>query len=89
MRALAGQLAISERQLRNLFTDGVGISPKHLARIERVRSALVRLGHGSRAQLAAYTGCHDQSHLTAEFRTLVGTPPQAFRAGRLPAARPC
>ncbi|RII13777.1 transcriptional activator FtrA [Streptomyces sp. YIM 130001] len=89
VRALAERLAISERQLRNLFTDGVGLSPKHLARIERVRSALARLGQEPRAQLAADTGYYDQSHMTAEFRALMGTPPQAFQSGRLPPIQPC
>ena len=34
------RLAVSERQLRNLFADGVGVSPKHYARIARVRHIL-------------------------------------------------
>lgn len=42
--ALARQLTVSERQLRNLFAEGVGLSPKQLARIERVRSVLAHPG---------------------------------------------
>ncbi|MEY9835709.1 helix-turn-helix domain-containing protein [Streptacidiphilus sp. EB103A] len=87
--ALAERLSISERHLRNLFADGVGLSPKHLARIERVRRVLARPGRRNLAQLAAETGYYDQSHMTAEFHGFMGAPPQAFHAGRLPAAQPC
>ncbi|WP_369232294.1 helix-turn-helix domain-containing protein [Streptomyces sp. R21] len=92
VRELADRLAVSERQLRNLFADGVGLSPKHYARIARVRHVL-RYARRSPdtpwAQLAAVTGFYDQSHMTADFRTLMGVPPTSFFTGRLPAARPC
>ncbi|WP_329581412.1 helix-turn-helix domain-containing protein [Streptomyces sp. NBC_01361] len=89
---VARQLAVSERQLRNLFADGVGLSPKHFARIDRVRQVLAGAGaeeHPRWAGLAHATGYYDQSHMTAEFRALLGVPPTAFVTGRLPAARPC
>lgn len=92
VRALADRLAVSERQLRNLFADGVGVSPKHYARIARVRHILTHAGRSPGipwAQLAAATGYYDQSHMTADFRTLMGVPPTSFFTGRLPAARPC
>ncbi|MFF3613121.1 helix-turn-helix domain-containing protein [Streptomyces sp. NPDC002580] len=92
VRELAHRLAVSERQLRNLFADGVGVSPKHYARIARVRRVLTH-AHRSPdtpwAQLAASTGYYDQSHMTADFRALMGVPPTAFFTGRLPPARPC
>ena len=92
VRELADLLAVSERQLRNLFAEGVGVSPKHYARIARVRHLL---SHARRtpdtpwAQLAAATGYYDQSHMASDFRTLMGVPPTSFFTGRLPAARPC
>ncbi|MFD0885163.1 helix-turn-helix transcriptional regulator, partial [Streptosporangium algeriense] len=89
--AVARHLAVSERHLRALFADAVGLSPKRFERIERLREALT-LAHadGPRwAQLAAATGYYDQSHLTAEFRTLMGVTPAAFFKGRLPAPRSC
>ncbi|GGN91557.1 hypothetical protein GCM10011579_088520 [Streptomyces albiflavescens] len=92
VRELADRLAVSERQLRNLFADGVGVSPKHYARIARVRHILTyarRSPDTPWAQLAAATGYYDQSHMTADFRTLMGVPPTSFFTGRLPAARPC
>jgi transcriptional regulator GlxA family with amidase domain len=91
-RELAQPLAVSERQSRNLFADGVGASPEHYARIARVRRVLT---HARRspdtpwAQPAAATGYYDQSHMTADFRALMGVPPTAFFTGRLPPARPC
>ncbi|MET7700239.1 helix-turn-helix domain-containing protein [Streptomyces sp. NPDC005485] len=92
VRELAGRLAVSERQLRNLFADGVGVSPKHYARIARVRHLLTHARHVPDtpwAQLAAATGYYDQSHMASDFRALMGVPPTSFFTGRLPAARPC
>ncbi|MER6578726.1 AraC family transcriptional regulator [Nonomuraea sp. NPDC001023] len=89
--ALARHLAVSERHLRGLFADAVGLSPKRYERIERVRKALA-LGRadGPRwADLATVTGYYDQSHMTAEFRTLMGVTPAAYFEGRLPALQPC
>ncbi|ACU73015.1 transcriptional regulator, AraC family [Catenulispora acidiphila DSM 44928] len=87
--ALARRLWVSERHLRDLFTDRVGLSPKHFARIQRVRTVLDRAGSTKWAQIASDTGYYDQSHMTADFHTLMGVSPAAFRAGRLPAEQPC
>ncbi|MEU9883291.1 helix-turn-helix domain-containing protein [Streptomyces phaeochromogenes] len=89
VRELARRLAVSERQLRNLFAEGVGVSPKHFARIGRVRHVLAHAGSTGWAELAASTGYYDQSHMTADFRTLMGVPPRSFFTGRLPVAQPC
>jgi AraC-like DNA-binding protein len=87
--ALARRLSVSERHLRDLFTDRVGLSPKCFARIQRVRTVLARAGSGKWAGLASDTGYYDQSHMTADFRTLMGASPAAFRAGHLPTGTPC
>lgn len=89
--AVARRLAISERHLRYLFSDCVGLSPKHFQRISRVRGIL---DGGQRrtsrwAQVAATAGYYDQSHMTAEFRAMMGVPPAAFFAGCLPPPQPC
>lgn len=89
VQEVARELAVSERQLRNLFRDGVGLSPKHHTRINRVRSVLARAGELAWADLAAVTGYYDQSHMTSDFRTLMGVPPRSFFTGRLPAPRSC
>lgn len=86
--ATARRLHISERRLRTLFADRVGLSPKHFARIRRVR-AVLSAPRTRWADVAAAVGYYDQSHMTADFRHLMGVPPAAFVAGRRPAARPC
>ncbi|MEU4837931.1 helix-turn-helix domain-containing protein [Nocardia testacea] len=86
--ALAGALAVSERQLRNLFTTGIGVSPKHYTRIDRVRRVLAGAGTTSWSQLAAGAGYYDHSHMSAEFRSLMGVSPSSFLDGsRLPVQR--
>lgn len=85
----ARRLHVSERHLRNLFVDGVGLSPKHFARIDRVRTVLAHARARPWADLAADVGYYDQSHLIGEFRRLMGVPPAAFRRGELPTATPC
>lgn len=88
---LARRLDVSERHLRHLLTEGTGLPPKSFARTARLRHALNtgRVRSARLAQLAAMTGYYDQSHMTAEFRTMMGVPPGAFFAGRLPALQPC
>ncbi|MDN3021809.1 helix-turn-helix domain-containing protein [Streptomyces sp. S.PB5] len=89
VKDVARELAVSERQLRNLFAEGVGLSPKHYARIDRVRAVLAQAPTAKWADLAATTGYYDQAHMTSDFRTLMGVPPRSFFTGRLPEARPC
>ena len=89
VRDTARRLNVSERHLRVLFTETVGVAPKHFARIDRVRTVLDRAGRGRLADLAAETGDYDQSHMTAEFRAVMGIPPGLFVAGELPPAGHC
>ncbi|MFE3718990.1 helix-turn-helix domain-containing protein [Streptomyces cyaneofuscatus] len=84
----AARLRISERRLHTLFTVGTGLSPKHFARIDRVRTVLAA-DAGRWSDVAATAGYYDQSHMTAEFRHFMGVPPAAFTAGRRPAPTPC
>lgn len=86
---LTARLAVSERQLRNLFTTGIGLSPKHFARIQRLRRVLADAGDTPWSHLAASTGYYDQSHLTTDFRTLMGVPPAAYLRGELPTPTHC
>lgn len=87
----ARDLAVSERQLRNLFATGIGISPKHFARIGRIRRILVDVSDTdvSLAHVAAVNGYYDQSPLSADFKALIGVPPAKFLQGRLPAPLLC
>ncbi|MBP2702244.1 AraC family transcriptional regulator [Microbispora sp. RL4-1S] len=86
---LARRLSVSERHLRDVFTDRVGLPPKHFARIQRVRTVLAGAGTAKWAEVASEAGYYDQSHMTADFHTLMGVSPAAYRAGRLPSATPC
>ncbi|MGW0767126.1 helix-turn-helix domain-containing protein [Streptomyces sp. NPDC002676] len=86
---VARELAVSERHLRNLFAEGVGLSPKHYSRINRVRAVLTHAPTAPWAELAAATGYYDQAHMTSDFRALMGVPPRSYFTGRLPAATPC
>ncbi|MCK9902797.1 hypothetical protein CC117_00120 [Parafrankia colletiae] len=89
VRTTARRLNVSERHLRNLFTDAIGIPPKHVARIARMRHVLAGVSQQSLTHLAAEAGYYDQSHMTAEFRRMMGVSPGAFLTGQLPAALPC
>ncbi|MEU3563781.1 AraC family transcriptional regulator [Kitasatospora sp. NPDC006786] len=86
--ATAARLHTSERRLHALFTDATGLSPKHFARIDRVRTVLAA-DAGRWADIATTAGYYDQSHMTAEFRHFMGVPPAAFTAGLRPAATSC
>ena len=87
--AVAAGLAVSERQLRNVFGAGIGLSPKHFARIDRVRRVVASAGSMPWSHLAVTAGYYDQSHLTSDFRTMMGVPPQAYLRGSLPAPTAC
>jgi AraC-like DNA-binding protein len=86
---VAGDLGVSERHLRNLFAREVGLSPKHFARISRVRKVLALAGERPWAEVAAKAGFFDQAHMIGDFRSMMGVSPGAFLAGRLPAVTPC
>nr|WP_241835326.1 helix-turn-helix domain-containing protein [Pseudofrankia asymbiotica] len=79
--ALPGLLSISERQLRRRCRAAVGVGPKELHRILRLRGFVARvqasiaLRGASGVDLARWaveTGYHDQAHLSRECRRLLG-----------------
>lgn len=86
---VARRLHVSERQLRNVFAQAVGLSPKQFARIDRVRTVLARGRHDGLARAATAAGYYDQPHMTVEFRRLMGVPPGAYLAGHRPTPAPC
>lgn len=78
---LAQECGLSERHLRRRFVAAVGLSPKELARIRRLRASLVEaLADPQRrwVELAAACGYADQAHLVREYRRLSGLAPEAF-----------
>ncbi|WP_245645288.1 AraC family transcriptional regulator [Pseudonocardia acaciae] len=84
---LPALLSISERQLRRRCRAAVGVGPKELHRILRLRGFSARvqasIARGSDVDLARWaveTGYHDQAHLTRECRRLLGVTPGEFLA---------
>jgi AraC-like DNA-binding protein len=65
------------------------MSPKQLARVNRVRTVLSRAHQQRGARLATDSGYYDQSHMAAEFRAAMGIPLGAFIAGELPPGEFC
>ena len=89
VRALAGDLGLSERQLRRRCHETVGYGPKTLQRVLRFRRFLARLDGGGAADLAraaAEAGYADQAHLTRECTRLAGLAPAALARARTSAS---
>jgi AraC-like DNA-binding protein len=83
---LAGELGVSERQLRRRCADAVGYGPKALHRVLRFRRFVSRIDAASGpvdlALLAAEAGYADQAHLSRESVRLAGLPPAALVRAR-------
>lgn len=79
--AVAGALGVSERHLRRVFREAVGVSPKEFAklvRFDRALSAAREDVRASWASIAAATGYYDQAHLIGEFQSISGVTPRAL-----------
>lgn len=79
--AVAEHLGVSERHLRRVFRETVGVSPKTFAKLTRFHRALEaarRDAHASWATIASAAGYYDQAHLIAEFRGIAGVTPRAL-----------
>jgi AraC-like DNA-binding protein len=88
VNAVADDLGVSERHLRRVFRETVGVSPKAFAKLARFHHALRAAGeggHASWASIAVAAGYYDQAHLIAEFRAITGVTPRAL-LGELRAA---
>jgi AraC-like DNA-binding protein len=85
---LARQLHVSERSLQRLAARFVGMPPQLLIRRRRLQEAAERMRADPAADLgalAAELGFADQSHLTREFRSVLGATPRGYgraRSGR-------
>ncbi|MCH8542115.1 MAG: helix-turn-helix domain-containing protein [Alcanivorax sp.] len=81
---LSADAGLSARQLQRLFREAVGVSPKTLHSIQRVRWTAAQLvadtAHCiSLAALAFSAGYSDQSHMTRDCVRLLGATPAALR----------
>lgn len=77
---LANDLAISQRQLENLYRSQIGLTPLHYLRLQRVEAARLALKGKpqSNTRLAADLGYYDQAHFIREFSAVVGITPFAY-----------
>jgi AraC-like DNA-binding protein len=81
--AVAAELGVSERHLRRVFRETIGVSPKTFAKLTRFERALEAARaepNASWAGIAALAGYYDQAHLIAEFRAIAGVTPRALLA---------
>ena len=77
---------VSSATLRNLFRDKVGITPKELVKITRLKQVLHTKEHTdeSLTSLAYKLNYYDQSHFIHEFKQAIGlTPKQYFENEKL------
>jgi AraC-like DNA-binding protein len=88
---VAGEVGLSERQLRRRCQDAVGYGPKTLQRVLRFRRFVAQIdaaaadprpGTRDLAAIAAQVGYADQAHLTRECRTFAGLTPAALARER-------
>ena len=91
VNSVAVDLGVSDRHLRRIFRETLGVSPKTFAKLARFRRALdaARAREpDSWASIAAATGYYDQAHLIAEFRAIAGVTPavllRELRASAVP-----
>lgn len=78
---VADQLGVSHPHLDREFTRVVGLSPRTLARLLRMRSLLGRLDVNDSvgwADHAAELGWYDQAHLIRDFKRHTGVTPSAY-----------
>jgi AraC-like DNA-binding protein len=81
VNTVAVDLGVSERHLRRIFRETLGVSPKaftKLLRFERAVRAAREDDHPSWASIAASAGYYDQAHLIAEFRAIAGVTPRTL-----------
>jgi AraC-like DNA-binding protein len=81
VNTVAFDLGVSERHLRRVFRDTMGVGPKGFAKLLRFHRALRAARsyrHASWADVAAVAGYYDQAHLIGEFRAIAGVTPRAL-----------
>lgn len=81
---VADRLALSVRAVQRLAHRHVGVPPLAIIRRHRLQEAAKRLREEPSltvSHLAAELGYADHSHLTRDFRRVLGLSPQAYRRG--------
>jgi AraC-like DNA-binding protein len=75
---------LSERQFERRFTEQMGMSPKLYARVARLNFVLQRKAADPAttwAEISQEAGYFDQTHLTKDFRAMLGVAPGAYLRG--------
>ncbi|MEN0066695.1 MAG: helix-turn-helix transcriptional regulator [Myxococcota bacterium] len=81
VRDVADEAGLSTRQLRDLFAEHVGLSPKRWSRVRRIARSLVGLRQSDDfGALAHQLGFYDHAHFTRDFSAVVGRTPSEWRA---------
>ncbi|WP_321418306.1 AraC family transcriptional regulator [uncultured Desulfobacter sp.] len=77
IETLANQLQISSRHLERKFTERIGVPPKQLCRIFRLKNVLINLSptESNWSALAVANGYFDQAHFIHEFQFFTGKSP--------------
>lgn len=79
---LADRLALSVRSVQRLAQRSIGLSPLAVIRRYRLQEAAQRLRDSPEVtigQIAADLGYTDHAHLSADFRSVLGFTPKAYR----------
>ncbi|MFE1793214.1 helix-turn-helix transcriptional regulator [Streptomyces sp. NPDC059525] len=86
VEALAREVNMSAGQLSRQFRAAYGESPYGYLMKRRIERATVLLGRGGLGvtEVCSAVGCASPGAFTSRFTELVGVPPGAFVAGRVP-----
>jgi transcriptional regulator GlxA family with amidase domain len=80
---LAHHIGLSQSALERRFRRTIGLPPKKVAAIVRLRAAIGSLSkHRDLAALAQEAGYFDQAHLSNEIRRATGVSPHRLRVSR-------
>ncbi|UJF33007.1 helix-turn-helix domain-containing protein [Paenibacillus hexagrammi] len=72
---------IHKRTLQRLFDQYVGVSPKWVIKLSRLRNAADTLDMGGTpdwVRLSMDLGYHDQSHFIKDFKSVIGKTPDEY-----------
>lgn len=74
---LSEKLNLGERQLRNIFKNKIGLSPKQFIKLYRFKNAMKNREFfmNNNAQFATHLGYYDESHFIHEFKLFSGMTP--------------
>lgn len=82
IQAYAQEISISDRQLRRIYQNNLGLSPKQYSKIlsfSKARAALTSNTQMSLTEIATFSGYFDQSHFIREFKKYAGITPTQYQ----------